>query len=369
MRVRNATTDIPSLPHNMKRTGTTNLPLHGGSAPAWLFKRMTKLSGAISEIIIGEFGTKELINRLADPYFFQSLSCVVGFDWHSSGTTTTLCGALKESLNRSNLGIKIAGGKGRSSRKTPEHIQSIADEFSISSEKLTYASKITAKIDNALIQDNYQLYHHCFILDEKGDWTVIQQGMYNRYARRYHWAKTNNFIEEHPICDNKKQESVLDMTAEGSKEARQTSLDIVKDNPKHLEKYIRQSQTTLTNFDSFTLPPNHNIINMKKKNLETLKQAYELQPKDYEELIATRGIGPKTIRSLALISDIIYGTKASWKDPVKYSFAHGGKDGIPYPVDRPTYDCSIKILKNAIRQAKLGEKDRLNALERINKLK
>lgn len=354
------------------RTGMANLPLHGGSAPRWLFQRMVRLSGAIAEVVVDEFGQDEFIRRLSNPYWFQAMSCVIGFDWHSSGTTTTTCGALKQSLTKLNIGIKVAGGKGNTSRKAPEQIEKIGNEFSLSTDKinrLVYSSKMSAKVDNTLIQDNYQLYHHCFVLNEKGHWTVIQQGMFDKYARRYHWLSDNvkSFITEHPVCSQKKEKEVLDMTSKLSKETRDISLDLVKDNPKHLQKYMKEpAQKTLTDFESFSMPKRHTIIEMNKRNMETLQKAYEIQPKNYEELVAIKGVGPKTIRSLALISDLVYGKPPSWKDPVKYSFAHGGKDGIPYPVNKQVYDTSISVLKDAIRNAKLGQKDKLYAIKRLN---
>lgn len=362
----------------MRKTGFANLPLHGGKAPPWLFKRMVKLSGAISETLVYEFGQEEFLKRLSNPFWFQSLSCVIGFDWHSSGTTTTTCGALKESLNKLNLGIKVAGGKGNTSRKAPSDIQNISNEFNISTQKtdkLIYSSKMSAKVDNALIQDNYNLYHHCFFLTEKGNWAVVQQGMFNTYARRYHWLsdQITSFVEEphSAICCDSKNNEVLNMTAKDSKEARNISLDLVKDNPQHLQKYLNPKQTSLNDFtnstQSFSMFPRHDIIGTGKLNIESLRKAYEIQPRTYGELVAIKGIGPKTIRSLALVSDLIYGKPASWKDPVKYSFAHGGKDGFPYPVNKKVMDSSTQILKDAIKNAKLGGKEKIYAIQRLKK--
>ncbi len=363
------------FPELMRKTGVTTLPLHSGKCPAWLFGRMIRLGGVISEIIINEYGTEEYIKRLSDPYFFQALGCVLGFDFHSSGLTVTTLGALKENLNRGNLGIKIAGGKGRVSRKAPSEIIGFGERFGLSSDKinrLVYSSKMSAKVDNSLIQDNYQLYHHCFVMSEKGLWAVIQQGMFDRYARRYHWLSDNvrSFVDEphDAICCDRKESEVLDMTAKDSSEARKVSVDIVKDNPKHLEKYLKPSeQRTLSNFGSLSFGPRHSIIEQDKINMEMLKKAYEVQPMNYEELVAIKGVGPKTIRSLALISDLVYGKKASWKDPVKYAFAHGGKDGVPYPVNKRVYDRSISILREALDNARIGDKEKLYAIERLNK--
>jgi hypothetical protein len=355
------------------RTGVANLPLHGGSCPRWLFPRMARLGGAISEIIVDEHGREEYLRRLSDPYFFQALGCVLGFDFHSSGLTTTVCGALKESVNKQNLGITFAGGKGKTSRRTLSEIGS-SEVSTQNIERLQYASKITAKVDSALIQDSYNLYHHVIVFTEKANWCVIQQGMNQDYARRYHWLSDNvgNFVEEphSAICCDKTETSVLDMTARESRENQEICLDLVKDNPKHLEKYLRRpAQRSLDDFsgrlDEFTMARRHTIIDMDKRNRDTLKRAYEIQPENYEELVALQGVGPKTVRSLALISELIYGAKPSWSDPVKYSFAHGGKDGIPYPVDRQLMDSSTEILRNAIRQSRLGDYDKLHALQRL----
>ena len=412
----------------MKRTGTVNLPLHGGKAPRWLFTRMVKLAGGITDVIIYEYGIDEFLRRISDPYWFQAFSCVLGFDWHSSGTTTSTCGALKMAIKPEEHGIKVAGGKGKASRKTPEEIGKTAGLFSLSTRKtdeLIYSSRMSAKVDNSCIQDGYQLYHHCFIFTEKGDWAVVQQGMDNgadKYARRYHWLSdtVKCFVEEPhaAICSDLRGRDVLDMTDKKSEEASKICLDLVKGNPEHLKKYFKPDsksrpstsrptpQKTLIEFgmedspavvnnesivgnvgivnnesmvsnvgmvnkggaiENFTMPAHHPVldIDVGRSGMKVLKRAYEIQPGSYEELVSLRGMGPKKIRALALISDLVYGTKPSWRDPVKYSFTVGGKDGFPYPVNRRTYDASIQTLKDAVDQAKLGRKDKLYAVKRL----
>jgi len=363
----------------MQRTGYANLPLHKGKAPPWLFKRMIRLAGAITDTLLLEYNQEEFLRRIANPYWFQAFSCVLGFDWHSSGTTTTTCGALKEALNKHNFGIKVAGGKGRVSRKAPEQIRKIGEDFLISTkkiERLVYSSRMSAKVDNSLVQDDYQLYHHVFLLTEKGKWGVIQQGMNpeHSYARRYHWLSDSvkSFVEEpqEAICCDKRTKNTLNMTAKQSREARKISVDLVKE--RNLLNYFKKPiQKTIREFSGkkniiLNMPRTHLIKNMNKINLQTLKHAFEYQPSNYEELVAIRGIGPKIIRALALISELIYGAPPSWEDPARYSFAHGGKDGIPYPVDKEVMDESTQVLKNAIKNAKLGEKDKLNAVKRLN---
>jgi len=364
-----------------------NLPLHGGHAPKWLFHRMVKLTRGITETLLYEYDTAEFLRRISDPYWFQALSCVIGFDWHSSGTTTTTCGAMKMAIDPQEHGIIVAGGKGRASRKTPSDIERAGDIFSLSSAKideLVYASKISAKIDNSCIQDGYQLYHHSFLLDEKGDWAVIQQGMNdeNRYARRYHWLSEEvaEYVEEphQGICCDKIEAESLNMTASESEDSRKISVDLLCDNPEHLRKYFKdktslksESQTRLDEYvTEFKMPRHHPVLDMdlSDREFEVLKKAYELQPSNYEDMLSLEGMGPKKIRALALISDLVYGSSPSWKDPVKYSFTHGGKDGYPYPVDREVYDHSIQTLKEALEGAKLGRKDKYNAIRRLEGL-
>lgn len=363
------------------RSGVANLPLHGGRAPRWLFQRMVKLAGAVTEAIIYEYGPEEFLTRVSDPYWFQAFSCVLGFDWHSSGTTTTTCGALKTAINPEEHGILIAGGKGRASRRTPQEIQGAGELFSLSTAKLedlVYASKISAKIDNSCIQDGYQLYHHVFFLTERGDWSVVQQGMNEstQYARRYHWLSDSveTYINEphNGICCDLKEAKTLDMTADQSFHSRQTSLDLILDNPEHLKKYFQKKvdvgaeQASLDAFcPQLTLPSHHPVLNtdLSPKEFEILHNAWELQPESYEELISLQGMGPKKIRALALISDLVYGDKPSWEDPVKYSFTHGGKDGFPYPVNREVYDHSIETLQESLQQARLEKKTDIRLLK------
>jgi hypothetical protein len=348
---------------------------------------MVKLTRGITETLLYEYDSSEFLRRVSDPYWFQALSCVIGFDWHSSGTTTTTCGAMKMAINPEEHGIMVAGGKGRASRKTPSDIENAGDIFSLSPRKvdeLVYSSRLSAKIDNSCIQDGYQLYHHSFLLDEKGDWAVIQQGMNseNKYARRYHWLAddVDEYVKEphRGICCDKKESKSLDMTAADSEDSRNTSVDLLCDNPEHLRKYFKdktpilsENQTRLDDYvTEFEMPRHHPVLDMdlSDREFEVLKRAYELQPRNYEELLEMEGMGPKKIRALALISDLVYGSPASWKDPVKYSFTHGGKDGYPYPVDREVYDHSIQTLKVALEGAKLERKEKYQAIKRLEGL-
>ncbi|HML05888.1 MAG TPA: DUF763 domain-containing protein [Methanobacterium sp.] len=368
------------------RSGVANLPLHGGHAPRWLFTRMVKLTEGILDVILYEYDADEFLRRISDPYWFQAFSCVIGFDWHSSGTTTTTCGALKMAIDPEEHGIMIAGGKGKNSRKAPFDIIEGSGIFSLSSKKadeLVHSSKISAKIDNSCIQDGYDLYHHSFLFNESGNWAVVQQGLNteNKYARRYHWLSESidNVIEEphNGICCDESNEGTMDMTSKMSSDTREISVDIIRDNPDHLRRYFKnESQTLLTdffgsnasnNFKEVNMPHHHPVldIDVSEHEWKVLKNAYELQPENYEELISLQGIGPKKIRALALISDLIYGAESSWNDPVKFSFTHGGKDGFPYPVNREVYDHSISTLKDALDEAKLERKDKYNAIKRL----
>jgi len=356
----------------MKQTGIAYLPLHGGKAPAWLFQRMVRLGREIARLIIEEHGAEELLIRLSDPHWFQSLGCVLGFDWHSSGVTTTVCGALKEGLRgmERELGIVVAGGKGATSRKTPAEILAAGDNFSLKRdpEELVYLSRLTAKIDNNAIQDGFQLYHHNFFFTLEGSWAVVQQGMSERYARRYHWYSENIqslTLEPHAaICSNLQREKTLNLVAAESVKAQTAITDLSREPPEKITRELRKLQT-------LSLPAHHEV-SLKELHPESIEKVllktYETKARDFEALLAMPGVGAKTLRALALISEIACGTPASWKDPAKFSFAHGGKDGHPYPVNRKAYDQSIEILKKSLERARIERSEKENALKRLLRL-
>jgi len=368
----------------LKRTGVTSLPLHYGKAPRWLVFRMQKLAKEMVTIIVDEYGLDTFLRRVSDSFWFQALGCVLGYDWHSSGVTTVLTGVLKSAVNQMELGLTICGGKGKTSRKTPAEIEFLGEKYGFSSSKvddLLYASRMSAKVDTTAVQAGYPLYHHAFFVTEKGEWAVVQQGINakDKSARRYHWLSENvkDFVVEphDAVVGDIKREVVLDMTARESEGCRKTSTDIAKEEPKKLRKMLLSirpvHQKSLQEWiptplgkeyaiDAFSLPRN--------LNWNAVKRVYDFQPKNYEELIGIRGVGPATVRALALVSELVYGEKPCWEDPVKYSFCVGGKDGVPYPVDRATYDETIEILENAVKQAKVGEKEKLNAVKRLRVL-
>jgi hypothetical protein len=342
---------------------------------------MVALSKEITEVLVLEYGTDEFLRRLSDPFWFQALSCVLGYDFHSSGTTTVTCGALKEAINPENIGITIAGGKGKASRNTLSEIEQYSERYNLSTSSiktLQYSSRMAAKIDNTAIQDGYDLYHHVLVFSENKKWAVIQQGMndQSKYARRYHWCSehvTSFICEPHnAIIGDGRQQKVLDMTARQSQSTQEISVDLVNDNPQHLlrdwaELTRPQHQRTLDNWvqTQERIPSLPSLDMPRTINWQKMKQIYDVHPTTYEELLSLKGVGPNTVRALALISDLIYGEKPSWEDPIRYTFAHGGKDGVPHPVDLPTYKNSIEILQNAVQQAKIGDHEKLDALNRL----
>ena len=370
---------------NFSRRGVADLPLHHGKAPYWLLKRMEKLAKNIVKIILNEYGYKELFNRLSDPYWFQAFGCVLGYDWHSSGITTVVTGVLKSVIDPREYGIAICGGKGKRAKNTLNEIEYVGEILSLSSTKineLKYSSRIIAKIDNAMLQDGFNLYHHTFLFTEKGDWIVIQQGMdiLNKLARRYHWSKTKNFIDaiNRKIISEKLRKIVLNLSSRKSRENRRITLDLVRENPSKIYSLYKLIFKKTFSLDVF-LSKNLSIKFLEKKfpsylkmpvniNWNILKKIYEYQPKNYEEFLMIRGVGPSTIRGLALISELIYGKPADWKDPVKYSFAFGGKDGVPYPVNRRSMDNAITFLEDSIRAAEIGYNEKMKALRRLRKL-
>jgi hypothetical protein len=383
----------------LKKLGTVDLPLHGGKAPQWLLKRMKGLAQAIFEVIVDEYGVNGAIEKLADPLWFQSLSCALAYDWHSSGTTTVVCGVLKSVIEPEEFGFGIAGGKGKASRRTLSDIDALGEKLRLSDAKqaeLKYASRISAKVDNTCVQDGYQLYHHSMFITEKGEWAVIQQGMNpsDRYARRYHWLSSSvkkQYVEEpHQGIVGRQCDTVLDLTSKESRGCRDTSVDLARTNPGELErvykelsgsgaKRLRNDQTTLAAFDVIPAVGSKGTVTElkggelryrmpRRVNWDALHEAYDKQPANYEELLCVRGVGPATVRALALVSELIYGEPASWRDPVKFSYAFGGKDGVPYPVDKRTMDETTEILQNALKEAKVSKTvvaDVLNVLKRM----
>ena len=380
----------------MKHTGTANLPLHGGKAPKWLFGRMVKLAQAITEVFIEERGHDQFIHHVSDPFWFQSLSCVLGFDWHSSGTTTVTCHALKDALKHGRMGLKVLGGKGAHSKKVPTEIIRTCSDFNIASdteERLLRTTRLVAKIDNAALQDGYHLYHHSFLLSEEGKWAVIQQGMNleKKYARRYHWSWDHcaDFLNDPhmSILSDGSGNDVLNLAAGDSEDNRRTQIDIINDSPGTLKRDfdllkgmdiragLPENQMVLDSFDPeldreihVSSQSHARKLDMPRRlNWNTIQNAYEIQPERYEDLLLMPGFGPKTVRAISLISELIYGDEASWSDPVRYSFALGGKDGVPYPVDRPEYDNVIELYREAIGDSKLGKKEKLLSLRRLRK--
>ena len=369
----------------MYRVGTANLPLHGGKAPSWLTGRMRKMAKEISSIIIEEQGTTKFIERLSNPFWFQAFGCVLAYDWHSSGVTTVVTGVLKGALSPEEHGVVVCGGKGKTSRKTPSDISEAGGKFGFSEQtidSLTYCSKMAAKVDNTAIQAGYQLYHHAFLLTKDEKWAVIQQGMNNEdsSARRYHWLSENTkcFVEEPhtAIACNVKREHALNMVAKQSEAARKASVDLSKEPTRKLMKLIQSNSKPLNQASLQQWLPKitdawqntQTTLNMPRNiNWETLSRVYEFQPSNYEELLSIKGVGPATVRGLALVAELVYGDSPSWEDPVKFSFAYGGKDGVPFPVDRKAMDESIEILRQTVEEAKIGEKEKLESLKRLRR--
>ncbi len=351
------------------RTGYAQLPLHGGKAPSWLFGRMVRLAREVVCHIVSEYGPCEVLVRLSDPYWFQAFGCVLGFDWHSSGVTTTTCGAVKEGIRgiERDLGFFAAGGKGAASRKTPDQITSYCDKLSHDPTGLVRASRLSAKVDNTALQDGFQLYHHSFFFTSNGEWCVVQQGFNDsfRTARRYHWlgSGVNSFVEEPhaAICSDKKVHT-LDLTARESGETRQAVTEIAGQPDKGVLRDLER-------LPDLVMPARHRVhaadINPRYLHKIMLK-TYEEKPGTFEDLLSIQGVGPKTLRALTLVSELIYGTSASVRDPARFSFAHGGKDGTPFPVDREMYEKTISVLHDALIKAKVDRSEKLKAIKRLS---
>jgi len=360
-----------------RHTGYASLPLHGGKAPAWLFGRMVRLSREIVIYLASEHGTRDVLRRLSDPYWFQAFGCVLGFDWHSSGATTTVCGAVKEGLKDVNreLGLFAAGGKGRTSRKAPGEIADACESIGRDSGPLVYASRTSAKVDSAAVQDGYQLYHHAFFFTPSGGWCVVQQGLNdaNGMARRYHWlaSRLQSFVNEPhaAVCAQRPPvpsgqasvEGTLNLVAAESEGARTSSAELSREKPSVVLSALKE-------LPLLSMPRRHAVLlsDVSAQHLDRiLLKTYERAPENFEALLGMEGVGAKTLRALALASEIIYGTPASTRDPARFSFAHGGKDGFPYPVDVETYDKTVHVLREAVNKANIDRSERVKALKRL----
>ena len=358
-----------------RHTGFASLPLHGGKAPAWLFGRMVRLSREIVIYLASEYGTPEVLRRLSDPFWFQAFGCVLGFDWHSS---------IKEIDGE--LGFFAAGGKGNVSRKTPEQIALACDRLGRDPQPLVYASKTAAKVDSAAVQDGYQLYHHVFFFTAAGEWCVVQQGMSaaNRMARRYHWLSEHvtSFVDEphQAVCCDARVDT-LNLVAHENDAVRRASAELAAQPPEVTLKALTAVRSSSprkvrpdTTGGSAMLPflemprrhellPEHDVAGPYLEKI--LLKTYERAPEDFESLLAIEGVGPRTLRALALASELVHGTAATLRDPARFAFAHGGKDGIPFPVDRITYDKTIEILNKAINRSAIDRSEKVKAFQRL----
>lgn len=350
----------------MKRSGSADLPLHYGYVPKWLAERMARLGLAITEAIIVEYGKEEILRRLSDPFWFQSLGAVMGMDWHSSGITTSVLGALKRAINprAKELGIYICGGKGKFSKETPAELLRISNITGLNGNELVRCSKLSAKVDNTAVQDGFQLYTHNFIVSDTGQWTVVQQGMRpdSKTARRYHWHSHDlrSFVEEpHTGVCGINQGPILNLTAAAANTTRESILNITHDKP---ELIINQ-------FQQLILPSHHDVraedVDLKRLGA-ILWLANEQHAENFEELLLLNGVGPRTLQSLTLVSEVIHGTPSRFNDPARFSFAHGGKDGHPFPVPTKVYDETIQTLQTAIHKSKLGATDKSDAIKKLH---
>src|SRR3954467_3967180 len=350
------------------RTGTAVLPLHNGKAPAWLFQRMTRLAREIIVFLPGDVGRDGLLGRLSDPYWFQAFACVLGFDWHSSGVTTTATGALKEAVRplQHELGLYVAGGKGATSRRTPGEITAACERLGRDPEPLVRASKLAAKVDNSAVQSGHQLYHHSFVFTATGSWCGVQQGMSDesRTARRFHWLGegVESFVEEPhaAVCDDRRG-VLVNLVAEESGAARDALVELAREQP-------AVAVNTLDRAAELVMPRRHELklADVNPRYLDKiLLKTYAEAPRDFEELLGIQGVGAKTLRALALVAELVYGTPASTRDPARYAFAHGGKDGTPFPVDRRTYDRTVEVLGNALNASHVDRSERVKAFARL----
>jgi len=352
----------------MKRSGIADLPLHYGKVPAWLYERMASLGRSIVEVILMDYGKDEVLRRLADPFWFQSFGAVLGMDWHSSGITTAVMGALKRAINpdANSLGLYICGGKGKLSMQTPQELLQLSDRIGLDGVSLIRSSKLVAKVDNTAIQDGYQLYLHNFIVTDRGNWSVVQQGMHEKdgTARRYHWhsEKVKSFVEEpHAGISGPSQGIILNLTAAEAAANRAGIMTLVGED----------STKVMQDFAKLIMPSHHDVraadVDLKRLGA-MLYVARESQPSHFEDLLLLKGVGPRTLQSLALVSEVIHGAPSRFNDPARFSFAHGGKDGHPFPVPLTIYDESIQILQKGVEKSKLGYGEKLKSINKLHQI-
>jgi uncharacterized protein len=352
----------------MKRSGFADLPLHGGRVPPWLAERMERLGTAIAENIVAHYGTGGFLSRLSDPFWFQALGCVMGMDWHSSGITTSVLGALKRGLNprAQELGLYFCGGRGKQSRKTPDELLTIADRQGLDGSALVRTSRLTAKIDNNAIGDGFQIYLHGFVVTKAGDWAVVQQGLNEQtgLARRYHWhsASVRDFTSEpHTGIAGDNQGTILNLVDRRAAPAQEALLEISRTLP----------EQTLSTLRKLSLPRHHEVRsgNVDLKRLgAVLATSYDRQLRDFASLLLVENLGPRTLQSLALIAEVVHGAPSRFSDPARFSFALGGKDGHPFPVPLKTYDDSLAVLRRALDAAKLGHTEKLDGIRQLDQL-
>ena len=351
----------------MRRSGVADLPLHGGRVPHWLADRMTRLGSAITETIVHDYGTSAFLSRLSNPFWFQAMGAVMGMDWHSSGITTSVMGALKRGLGPTadELGLYFCGGRGRFSRNTPQELRAIADSRGFDADALVRTSRLTARIDNNAIADGFQIYLHCFVVNDEGEWAVVQQGLNDRngMARRYHWHSTQvkDFVTEpHTGIVGETQGEIMNLVDSRAKSAQSAMLEITHEKP---EKILAGAQ-------HLKMPSHHEVreSNVDLKRLgAVLAVAYEQDLHDFAELLLLEKLGPRTLQSLALVAEVAHGAPTRFSDPARFSFAHGGKDRHPFPVPLKTYDETLNFLRTSLDAAKVGDKEKMEGFQRLER--
>ncbi len=363
-----------------RRTGSADLPLHGGRVPPWLAERMASLGAIVTQAIVHHYGRDEFLQRLSHPFWFQSFGAVMGMDWHSSGITTSVIGALKRGLAplQGELGIHVCGGRGKHSRRTPEELTTLGERIGIDGPALTRASRLVAKVDSAAVQDGFDLYLHGFVVTDEGKWTVVQQGMNGdkRQARRYHWHSESlkSFVDEpHSAIDGPAQGEIVNLTDHRAEPSRSAQLDLLSalgpDSIVREFAALTQLPAAQPNLPQLVMPGHHEVRpgDVFTRRLHgTLAAAAERGPVDFQELLLTPGVGARTVQSLAMVAEVVHGAPYRFQDPARFSLAHGGKDRHPFPVPIKVYDETIRVLKSAVQKARLGRDEEMQALKRLD---